>query len=184
MNISSKFMTHIIPLVVCLYFPGDISSIFTKILILENTISIEKAAEIAKAINLYSKERNISENILLSIMYHESRFKQKARGADGEIGLMQLMPFWKKTKLCRNLDIERSINDNIDCGTRILYLYLDLFEGNIEHSITAYNRGSSTVKAHIRKHKDPIQAYTHIILRTKKKLDDIDSQIIDLQNKD
>jgi soluble lytic murein transglycosylase-like protein len=46
--------------------------------------------EVAQAVQEASREFDVPPNIIAGVIYHESKFRQHARGKLGEIGLMQI----------------------------------------------------------------------------------------------
>lgn len=89
---------------------------------------------------------NVEPAIIASVMYQESRGDPGARGAAGEVGLMQIKP---STALDRGglLDPEMLPDPgvNIGAGTQYLRYLLDRYRGNIAASLAAYNAGPGRV---------------------------------------
>lgn len=158
-------------------------SIFNKILILNKHTNIENAAKIASLIDKYSFKYDLPENIVLSIMYIESRFKVNARGADGDTGLMQVMPFWTRRDLCRGYNL-KDPEQNIKCGTQILRFYIDEFNNSIILGVTAYNRGETKVRRELARKRNPVHDYTRKVLKYRRFLDKIDKVVEDIELKE
>lgn len=149
--------------------------IYIKIMILKKYIGASKAEIISKYFKESIQSNNLSINVVLSIAYIESGFNQGARGTLKDTGIMQIMPFWKDSKLCNGLRLWHS-KDNIECGCRILKHYIDMFNGNVISGVTAYNMGSYAVikfnkrNINMRKHIN----YPKIIFNFKELLDSFD----------
>jgi len=88
----------------------------------------EYAERLVKAIRRYSKESGLEAAMLWSVAYTETRGSHWTkrgnvkRGGAGEIGLMQIMPSWKKS-LKRVYDLEVDLyhlEDNMHAATVIL----------------------------------------------------------------
>lgn len=84
--------------------------------------------------------------LIASVMFQESRGNPSARGAAGEVGLMQIKP---STALLRGgvFDAEMLPDPgvNIGAGTQYLAYLLDRYNGNIAASVAAYNAGPGRV---------------------------------------
>jgi soluble lytic murein transglycosylase-like protein len=84
--------------------------------------------------------------LLNAIIHVESRFNPLAVSAKGAIGLMQVMPATAERMGLR--DPERTLFDplsNLHAGARYLRLLLDMFHGQLELAIAAYNAGEGAV---------------------------------------
>ncbi len=97
----------------------------------------------------YSKEYNIDENLVYSIIKAESKFDEKAISRRGAKGLMQIADITKNWAIQElNLDSEIDIYDpeiNIKIGCWYLNTLYKEF-GKTDLVITAYNGGSGNVK--------------------------------------
>jgi soluble lytic murein transglycosylase-like protein len=80
--------------------------------------------------------------LVKSVMLVESGFNPAARSRKGALGLMQLMPATAKLYGVRNALDAR---DNIFGGTRYLTYLLNLFRGDLENTLAAYNAGEGAV---------------------------------------
>ena len=81
--------------------------------------------------------------LVKSVMLVESGFNPAARSRKGALGLMQLMPATAKLYGVQNaLDIR----DNVFGGTRYLTYLLNLFRGDLENALAAYNAGEGAVE--------------------------------------
>jgi soluble lytic murein transglycosylase-like protein len=124
--------------------------IFIKILMLKKYLGAKNAGVLSEYMKESIENNKLPINVVLAIAYIESGFKQGAMGTKRDTGIMQVMPFWKKNKLCSRLRLWHA-KDNIECGCRILKYYVDMFDGDIVAGVTSYNRGSHATKKFVRK---------------------------------
>lgn len=85
-------------------------------------------------------------NLLRAIVHVESRFNPNAVSPKGAIGLMQVMP--ATASRMGLADAERNLFEpeaNLRTGTRYLRLLLNMFEGQPELAVAAYNAGEGAV---------------------------------------
>jgi soluble lytic murein transglycosylase-like protein len=85
-------------------------------------------------------------NLLRAIVHVESRFNPNAVSPKGAIGLMQVMP--ATASRMGLADAERNLfapEANLRTGTRYLRLLLNMFEGQPELAVAAYNAGEGAV---------------------------------------
>ena len=88
-------------------------------------------------------EHKLDPRLLKSVMLFESGFNPKAVSRKGARGLMQLMP---KTAAQHGV---RNVHDpaqNVEAGARHLSYLLDLYHGNLEKTLAAYNAGETAVE--------------------------------------
>lgn len=93
-------------------------------------------------INSAGRYYNIQPAMIAAIIHQESRGDYAAKGLDGEIGLMQIMPGTARD-MAFDGDIRELYNPsvNIFTGTKYLRFQLDRY-GNLLDMIAAYNGGS------------------------------------------
>jgi soluble lytic murein transglycosylase-like protein len=92
---------------------------------------------------LDSGRRNSVDPLLLyAIMHQESTFKPRAMSEKGARGLMQLMP---GTAQRFGVTSIWDPKQNIEGGTRYMRFLLNLFEGDIQLALAAYNAGEGAV---------------------------------------
>ena len=120
--------------------------IFTLILILSFVLNKMKnlyKIEYSQIEEKYSKEFNIEESLVYSIIKNESHFNKEAKSSKNAIGLMQILETTKndieKIIGIENLDLFNE-EDNILVGTKYLSILNSKYE-NIELAIAAYNAG-------------------------------------------
>jgi len=106
------------------------------------TVSKPVANRIAHETIVNSKKYNIRPSLIIGIIKVESNFNHKAKGKRGAIGLMQVMPFWAKTFGFRNTKELYIIENNINCGSRVLTRYTNSSKGNIDKALNLYVGGN------------------------------------------
>lgn len=110
---------------------------------LSSQISDRPALMIEKSIQEASRKYDLPEALIRSVIRHESNFRTDAVSRAGAQGLMQLMPDTAKALGVKNPFDARQ---NIDGGTRYLRQMVDLFDGDLEKALAAYNAGPGRVK--------------------------------------
>jgi len=81
--------------------------------------------------------------LLKSVMLVESGFNPAAVSRKGAVGLMQLMPATARLYGVRNA---RDARENISGGARYLNYLLNLYSGDLENTLAAYNAGEGAVE--------------------------------------
>lgn len=96
-------------------------------------------SEVSKA----SKKYGVNANLILAIIKQESDFNPNVVSSAGAVGLMQLMP-----ENISDLGVNNGydVSENIDAGTRHIKEYLNMFGGNTEMALMAYNAGPGTMQ--------------------------------------
>jgi soluble lytic murein transglycosylase-like protein len=91
------------------------------------------------------RKHSMDPALVMAVIHAESRFDPLAVSPRGAMGLMQLSPV-----ITRELGIRDPFNPqlNIDGGVRYLKDLLDLFDGNRELALAAYNAGLTQVYRH------------------------------------
>lgn len=84
----------------------------------------------------------VEPRLVLAVIMVESGFSAHARSSSGARGLMQLLPATASKFGAVNAD---DPFENIDAGTRYLRYLLDLFNGDVDRALAAYNAGEMTV---------------------------------------
>jgi soluble lytic murein transglycosylase-like protein len=141
--------------------------IFLKITILKSDIDTQLARDIARHVHRYSELYGRDSNLVLAMIATESNFNPKAVSHMGAVGLMQVMPQWKKV-----LAIDGDLNDlevSIKVGLQILGFYTEMYK-DLEMALTAYNRGPGPVDWALMKGQDPKNKYAPRVLGTYERL--------------
>jgi soluble lytic murein transglycosylase-like protein len=99
-------------------------------------VAREKAEQISAAVMSSASKYSLPPALLLAIISIESRFKEKAKGANGATGLMQVVPGAHK-RLVRNVDLTEP-EANIEVGSAILNGYLRSAQGDVDVALKSY----------------------------------------------
>ncbi|CAD6554813.1 hypothetical protein LMG27952_05685 [Paraburkholderia hiiakae] len=124
-----------------------VSSAVSKYLTQKFGIAKEKAALISQAVTGAAEKYSLPPAVLLAIISIESRFREKAHGANGATGLMQVVP-----SAHRNILHNKDLTDpevNIDVGSSILYGYQRSAGGDLNAAMKNYG-GSKAYAEKIR----------------------------------
>jgi hypothetical protein len=97
----------------------------------------EKAQKISDAVESAASKYSLPPALLLAIISIESRFKEKARGANGATGLMQVVPQAHRG-LLRNVKDLTEPGVNIEVGSAILYGYMRSANGDMNAALKSY----------------------------------------------
>lgn len=81
---------------------------------------LQLAFRIGEIVSRESIRAGFDGRLVASIAFSESSFNERAEGARGEIGLMQVLPTGEASFLCKGLRIQRT-RDNVRCALRILH---------------------------------------------------------------
>lgn len=80
--------------------------------------------------------------LIYLVMREESGFNQRAVSRTGARGLMQLMPATARQLGVRNIN---NPGENVEAGTRHLRSLIEVFGGDVNLALAAYNAGESAV---------------------------------------
>jgi hypothetical protein len=141
--------------------------IYLKTTILKPDIDPELARLIARNVHRYAQLYGRDSNLVLAMIAVESRFNPNAISPMGAVGLMQVMPQWKKV-----LGVTGDLADpetSIKYGLQILGFYSEMYK-DLEMALTAYNRGPGAVDGALMKGKDPKNGYAPRVLGAYDKL--------------
>jgi len=116
-----------------------------------------------KLIIHHSKIHGVDPSLIKAVMKAESNFNPYAVSHKGAQGLMQLMP---DTARLMRIDNPFDPDENIKGGTKYLKLLDEIFEGNLELMLAAYNAGPSKVMEH-NMNVPPIEETRNFIKRVK-----------------
>lgn len=145
-------------------------ALFLKVLILKPGIDHALARRIAVAVQRECSLVGQDPNLVLSVMAIESGFNPQAVSSEGAVGLMQVMPLWKKALGVKELsDPEVSIR----AGTQILTRYQEKYR-DLELAVTAYNRGPTAVSQALESGERPTNGYSAKVLGLWQRLRAID----------
>jgi soluble lytic murein transglycosylase-like protein len=100
----------------------------------------------ADIIKTASQLYRIPETLIQAVIKQESNFEHTALSEKGAMGLMQLMP-----DTAHELGVEDpyDVEQNIFGGTHYLSDMIDLYEGNLNRALAAYNAGPYRVRERI-----------------------------------
>lgn len=97
----------------------------------------DKAEKISDAVQSAASKYSLPPALLLAIISIESRFKEKARGANGATGLMQVVPQAHRG-LLRNVKDLTEPGTNIEVGSAILSGYVRSANGDLKAALKSY----------------------------------------------
>ena len=92
-----------------------------------------------------SKKHEVPNWLVHAVIHAESFYNPHAVSSAGAVGLMQLMPGTAQRYGVTNRQDPRQ---NISGGVRYLKDLLEMFNGNVELAVAAYNAGENAVKKH------------------------------------
>lgn len=111
-------------------------------------VAKQKAEQISDAVSLAAAKYSLPPAVLLAIISIESRFREKAKGANGATGLMQVVPSVHRG-LLRNVKDLTEPTANINAGSAILYGYMQAANGDLDTAMRRYG-GSQAYAQKIR----------------------------------
>lgn len=103
---------------------------------------LSRPSEYDHLINQAASNHSLDPRLVKAVALVESGFNPKAVSPKGARGLMQLMPATASRNGVSNV---HDPAQNIAGGTRYLSHLLNLFDGNLEKSLAAYNAGEGAV---------------------------------------
>lgn len=93
-------------------------------------------------VNITAIKYNLSPELLEAVVWQESRWRADAVSPAGARGLTQLMP-----ATARQLGVDpQDPFAALEGGARYLRMQLDLFDGDVERALAAYNAGPGRVQ--------------------------------------
>ncbi|SEB20060.1 transglycosylase SLT domain-containing protein [Paraburkholderia sartisoli] len=123
-------------------------------------VAREKAEQISAAVTSAASKYSLPPALLLAIISIESRFKEKAKGANGATGLMQVVPGAHR-RLLKNVHDLTEPTTNIEVGSAILYGYMRSAGGDLDAALKSY--GGS--KAYAEKVSLRANAFEQVVAR-------------------
>ena len=111
----------------------------------EKRVRFNKSIDINKyddIITRVARENGLEVALIKAVIRAESNFNNEARSHKGAEGLMQLMP---QTAAALNVKNVYHAPDNIEGGARYLRYLLNLYGGDINLALAAYNAGETAV---------------------------------------
>jgi soluble lytic murein transglycosylase-like protein len=141
--------------------------LFLKIILLKSDVDLQLARSIARNVHQYALLYGRDPNLVLAIIAVESRFDPHAVSPVGAVGLMQVMPHWKKV-----LGITGDLSDpevSIKYGLQVLGFYEEMYK-DPEVVLTAYNRGPGPVDKALMRGTSPMNNYAPMVLQTYERL--------------
>jgi soluble lytic murein transglycosylase-like protein len=147
-------------------------SLFLKMLILKPQLDQPLARRIARSVALEAMLFGQDPNLVLAIMAVESDFNPKAVSSQGAVGLMQVMPHWKKVLGLTSELTEPEVS--IHNGIQILGFYQQMYK-DLDTALTAYNRGPGPVDGALIRGTSPANGYAAKVQVTFERLKALDS---------
>lgn len=129
---------------------------------LEYGVSLQLASDIERA----AVAEGIDPELGFRLVRVESQFKEGAVSPVGALGLTQLMPGTAESLqpgITREEIFER--RTNLRLGFRYLRWLLEVYDGDVEEALHAYNRGPGTVARLRARGEDPANGYADRVLR-------------------
>lgn len=105
-----------------------------------------EAEAVRLAIYKEAARYNIDPNLVVAIVWQESRFRSDAVSEKNARGLMQLMP---ETAARFGVRDPHNPQESIRGGVAYLVWLLDRFNGNVALALAAYNAGPGSVEAYL-----------------------------------
>jgi soluble lytic murein transglycosylase-like protein len=98
----------------------------------------QQRLDLLKLIHAEASLAQLKPEIVLALIEVESRFDSYAVSSAGAMGMMQIMPFWKK-EIGRPNDNLIDTQTNLRYGCTILRYYLDKEKGRLADALARYN---------------------------------------------
>lgn len=106
-------------------------------------------------IESYSREHNLDDNLIASVIYHESSGNPKAISPKNALGLMQVT-YDTARKITKKPTTRKEIlspEKNIALGSKYLSKLIDMFRGNVMLGLAAYNAGPTRLSKILKRNK-------------------------------
>lgn len=108
-----------------------------------NTTGNKSMDSIYDAVNKCSTKYGVDSKLILSIIRAESDFDANSTSGVGAAGLMQIMP---SNFSSLGITDPYDINQNIEGGTKLFKQYLNMYNGDTQMALAAYNAGPGTLQ--------------------------------------
>lgn len=108
-----------------------------------NTETGDDKSRIYSAVDKYCEKYGVDKDLVLGIIKQESNFDASVVSTSGAMGVMQLMDFNCETY---GVTDPFNIEQNVEGGVRHIKEYLDMFGGDVEMALMAYNGGPGTME--------------------------------------
>mgnify|MGYP000078264395 CR=1 FL=1 len=95
-------------------------------------------SEFLRTVHYEAMRFNLDPDLVLAVIEIESGFKAQAVSPVGAVGVMQIMPFWKKV-IGQETDALHELRTNIRYGCLILRHYLDIERDETSRALARYN---------------------------------------------
>lgn len=96
-------------------------------------------------IRQHARSYGLEEALVKAVIKAESNYNPSSTSSKGALGLMQLIP---ETAQLMNVSDPFDPSQNIRGGSGYLRRMLDLFDGNLDLALAAYNAGPNAVQRH------------------------------------
>ena len=119
-----------------------------------------RAFEVARSLIIESNHHGMDPLFLMAVAAHESKFKPKARGAHGEIGLLQILPS-TAAEIAPQAGISKELLNledpcvNIRIGATYFAKLRKRFNSHGTRYVSAYNMGAKNVRKLLAKKIEP-----------------------------
>jgi soluble lytic murein transglycosylase-like protein len=107
-----------------------------------STVVRQASPSVSALIGAVARDHALAEPLIKAVIAVESGFEPNARSPKGAMGLMQLMPETARRFGARN---PFAVEENLRAGAAYLRWLLDLFEGDVQLALAAYNAGEQAV---------------------------------------
>ncbi len=113
--------------------------------VLEEIAGAPEGSELRALAVEAARRHGLDPDLVLAVISVESGFRPQAVSPKGAQGLMQIMP-----RTAADLGVKDAFDpaDNLDGGARHLLFLLQLYDGDLERALAAYNAGVGAVSRH------------------------------------
>ncbi len=113
--------------------------------VVEELAALPKGADLPALVEAIARRRGLDPKLVRAVVEVESAFRPDAVSPKGATGLMQLMP-----RTASELGVADPLDPeaNVDGGVRYLIQLLDLYNGDVQKALAAYNAGPGAVARH------------------------------------